>query len=71
MSANIKYEIENTDIFLIHIWENKKKAFLNPKIDLEIKNSVKEKRSPHIYGLCFRIEKRARQCKVRLRQRQQ
>ena len=48
MLANMRYEIENTDIFLIHIWGNKKKAFLTPKIDPEILNAVKERRSPYI-----------------------
>ncbi len=47
MLANLTYEIENTDIFLKHIWGNKKEASLTPKIDLEIFNATKEKRSPY------------------------
>ncbi len=48
MLANLKYQIESTDIFLIHIWGNKEKTFLTPKIDPEIFNSAKEHSPPHI-----------------------
>ena len=43
MLANLKYQVDQTDIFLAHIWKNNTKTFLAPKIDKEIFTATKER----------------------------
>ena len=42
MLANMKYQINNTEIFLVHIWEHQKKNLLTPVIDKEIFQAAKK-----------------------------
>lgn len=44
MLGNLKYEIENTDLFFKHIFMNKDKNFFKPEIDQEIFDSIREAR---------------------------
>lgn len=46
--ANIKYQIERTDLFLIHIFGNSEKSLLTPVIDREIFKSVRKRHSVEI-----------------------
>ena len=44
MLANLKYQIDNTEIFLIHIWDHQEKTFFKPVIDKEIFQALNENR---------------------------